>query len=150
MGLPIDFDFDVTNLDVDVQVDEITLLDPDNTPNRVLPDNQAFKIRIRWTEGGDQVLFFTGKWDVTASVESIGTGFEGLLTTTPASIVAPAPPHARTDTLTVDPATAGAGAALVPGVYRLILRFAFTPTDPTAPRIGGFAEGPLFELETGP
>lgn len=57
-------------------VDDIIVYDPDNTPNRVLPVGQQWRVEILWSLSGNYVTALGGEWHVLLSIEGMGPRLE--------------------------------------------------------------------------
>jgi hypothetical protein len=123
------------------------VMDPDDTPNRVLELDRDWQVEISWLLRSDlpdshPVDLIDGTWNVKIGIESMGPGDEKNLDDKdiPLSTFVTSSPAERTWKHTF---TISAGDITSEGVYQLVTLITYK--DPAGGRraMAGFAEGPM-------
>jgi hypothetical protein len=133
------------------------VIDADGTPNNVLEIARPYTVKLDWSVAGKSACTLGGKWLVTISLESLGSGFEGpVLENFEVLYTAVAPGSTLTnrkwhiERLLTNPLPP-ADPHVKPGVFKLVVFILYhDPFDIPDP-MAAFSEGPTISFyEPGP
>ena len=126
------------------RVDDDAVIDRDGNPNRVIDDQFAFDVKIKWSvRPPSTAKVLDGQWTVKLYAESVGPGPEKQIgtTTRPATGVA-----AYKATITVPAGTLPSDVPPDSGVYKLVIVITYRNTLGQLTEMAAFAEGPMVLL----
>ena len=133
---------------LDGTITNVTILDKDSNPNRVIDDEFPFVVKVDWTVSPPATArLLDGKWQINLYAESLGPGPElkigsGTLTANGSTTY--------TLSITVPPPYGGLASDETPppdsGVYQLTVVLTYLTVTGRKTEMAGFAEGPTFML----
>jgi hypothetical protein len=121
-------------------ITQVTVIDNDNTPNKVIDAANNFKVTVKWNVSPAVVaVLLDGNWTIKVFAESVGPGPEKLIaqTTKPATGVVN-----YAETLTVLAGTLSGDVPPDSGVYKLTVVITYRTTLGVLTEMAGFSEGP--------
>jgi hypothetical protein len=150
---PLNFDIpgDPPSAVLDAAVANVSVIDLDGNPNRVIDTDTGFRVQVRWLLTGALAPLIINDWHVRLFAESIGDGFEGKLAETTAVTPTAIPNGVQLDaTLTVSAADIAARPNMVnnegDGVYQLVVVITHDNVFNLRDELAGFAESVVIEV----
>lgn len=135
--------------DLDGQITEFEVLDADLDPNRVLPLDSEWSVKVNWEISGLCAPGIGGDWVIRVNLESMGEGFEGLLAEEIEPVSNTAPAALRSYERTIALPAPNTFPDLVAGTYRIVVVIGHTNTGggvTKRTRMAGFIDGELLDF----
>jgi hypothetical protein len=135
--------------DLDGAITSVDVYDADMDPNRVLPRNREWKVRVQWKITGLCAPGLGGKWHIRVNLESMGKGFEGTLKEDTLDVNSIAPSTTLNYDKTITLPKPDSVADFIAGAYKLVIIITHTNTGggvTKQTRMAGFYEGRLLEF----
>lgn len=136
--------------EIEGEIEDVVVTDPDNTPNHVLQLGQPWDVEVTWKLTTNKpttypLSMIDGTWHLQLSVESIGPGMEAVIATATLPVNPP---------LTSTPAertwehkfALGAGVITEERIFELGTLITFKDTNGVPMAMAGFHKGPAISF----
>lgn len=126
------------------RVDNVAVIDHDGNPNRVIDDQFAFDVKIKWSVRPPATAkVLDGEWTVKLYAESVGPGPEQQIGSATRAATGVQEYRAR---ITVPAGTLPSDVPPDSGVYKLVIVITYRNTLGQLTEMAAFSEGPMVLL----